>query len=317
MNHSKSSESFETKYQEKSEIQSMKRLHTLLFLSMIVIFSLGTVYHATAQEAFVFPDTLKGYKLTWKGTLNGTQVSYNNWAKGGSNSISVTSGSILTLLYQKERLHYGVRLDTRYGRARVNGNSNRKTDDRLSFRNRILYDITNVDGMLRIYSDIHFLTQFADGFEYAKNDTDPDVLISGWLSPAYLTESVGLMWQIKPKFSIESGIGLKQTFVTDQALASRYGIPDGEQVRNEGGVTIGVSLEQEMMPNVTYTLGAETFSTFQGAFNETDVSISNLIVGKINSYLNMTFQFNLVYDRDFSTKLQTSQLLAAGLSVIL
>jgi hypothetical protein len=199
----------------------------------------------------------------------------------------------------------------------VNGNSNRKTDDRLSFRNRVLYDITNVDGVLRVYSDIHFLTQFAEGFEYAKKETEEDVQISGWLSPAYLTESVGLMWQIKPKFSIETGIGLKQTFVTDETLAGRYGIPEGEQVRNEGGVTIGVSFEKEMMPNVNYTLGAETFSTFHGAFNETDVSISNLIVGKINSYLNMTFQFNLVYDRDFSTKLQTSQLLAAGLSVML
>ena len=286
-------------------------------LTLILIFLFGATQRTQAQEAFVFPDTLRGYQINWKGTLNGTQVSYNNWAKGGANSISVTAGSILTLLYQKDRLHYGVRLDTRYGRARVNGNSNRKTDDRLSFRNRVLYDITNIDGVLRVYSDIHFLTQFADGFEYAKKETEEDVQISGWLSPAYLTESVGLMWQIKPKLSVETGIGLKQTFVTDEALASRYGIPEGEQVRNEGGVTIGVSLEQEMMPNVTYTLGAETFSTFQGAFNETDVSISNLIVGKINSYLNMTFQFNLVYDRDFSTKLQTSQLLAAGLSVML
>lgn len=270
-----------------------------------------------AQEPFSFPDTLRGYALTWKGTLNGTQVSYNNWSKGGANSISVTTGSILTLLYQKERLHYGVRLDTRYGRARVDGNSNRKTDDRLSFRNRILYDVSKIDGVLRVYSDIHFLTQFAEGFEYAKNDTDPDVLISGWLSPAYLTESVGLMWQVKPKFSIETGIGLKQTFVTDESLAGRYGIKEGEQVRNEGGITVGVSFEKEIMPNVNYTLGAESFSTFHGTFNETDVSISNLIVGKINSYLNMTFQFNMAYDRDFSSKLQTSQLLAAGLSVVL
>lgn len=295
----------------------MKTL-TKIFLTGILIvpfFGFGQV--AYAQEPFSFPDTLRGYALTWKGTLNGTQVSYNNWAKGGANSISVTASSILTLLYQKDRLHYGVRLDTRYGRARVNGNSNRKTDDRLSLRNRVLYDITNVDGVLRVYSDIHFLTQFADGFEYAKKETESDVLISGWLSPAYLTESVGLMWQVKPKFSVETGIGLKQTFVTDETLASRYGIKEGEQVRNEGGVTVGVSFEKEIMPNVNYTLGAETFSTFQGSFKETDVAISNLIVGKINSYLNMTFQFNLAYDRDFSTQLQTSQLLAAGLSVML
>ncbi len=295
----------------------MKKIPPLLRSAIVTLSILGLTQLAYAQEPFSFPDSLRGYTLNWKGTLNGTQVSYSNWAKGGANSISVTTSSILTLLYQKDRLHYGARLDTRYGRARVDGNSNRKTDDRFSFRNRVLYDITNVDGLLRVYSEVHFLTQFADGFEYAKKDTDPDVLISGWLSPAYLTEGVGLMWQVKPRFSIETGIGLKQTFVTDESLATRYGINEGEQVRNEGGITVGVSFENEIMPNVNYTLGAETFSTFQGAFKETDVSISNLIVGKINSYLNMTFQFNMVYDRDFSTKLQTSQLLAAGLSVML
>jgi len=66
---------------------------------------------------------------------------------------------------------------------------------------------------------------------------------------------------------------------------------------------------------VQYIGNLDTFTSLVEPFNQTDVSLSNKFVGRINSYLRTTFQFDLVYDRDFSPDIQVSQVLSAGIAL--
>ena len=295
-----------------SERSSLALRHGLIALFLLA----APLYDpALAQEAISFPDTLMGWKSSARFNLNGTQVSYRNWAKGGVNSISATGGTTFTILYKDETFQYGSRLTLRYGRAKIDGDGSRKTDDLIHLRNRFLYDITHNGLPIKLFANLQFQTQFDEGYEYGKTQQDPDILISKYFAPALVTENVGLAWMPWSFLSVEAGLGLKQTIVHEERLATRYGLSEGDRFRNEGGVTIGVDFEKEIAKNVTYTASVGTFSSVGEAIKATDVNVANLIVGKINSYLNTTFQLNLVYDRDYSTELQVSQVLAVGFSI--
>lgn len=295
----------------------MKRLTCVLtsitFLCLLIIAPLDS----HAQE-LVPEDTLSGWDVNWIAGLNGSQSAYSNWSRGGVNNLSVVGSSELIALYRQNSFSYGFRLRTQYGQSRIQDEGTRKTDDRISLRNRFLYDLGGEDDLdFSLYANINFETQFGNGFDYGAGEDDSDVLISRFMAPAYFTQNVGIAYIPDDSFSIETGIGLKQTIVRDTELSTRYGLDPGDQFFNEAGFTFGMNYEQEIFENVAYSGYVETFSNLNRSLSRTDVYWSNQLVGRINSFLNMTFRFELMYDDDFSEEVQISQVLSAGISIIL
>lgn len=286
----------------------MKR--TLLLFS---IFLYSTSY-LFAQESITVPDTLQGGKTTWVVGLNGSQASYSNWSQGGTNNISATGTSTITTLYRKDKFAYGLLLDTRYGKTRIENEGNRKIADRLYFLNRFLYTLNEENPELKLFINLTFRTQFDKGFDYGAADDDGDILISKFMAPAYFNESVGLAWVPSDIFSAEAGLGLKQTYVSDESLSETYGLAEGDQFRSEAGLTLGANLETDLLENVQFSSGIQTFTNFSTGINSTDVLFSNKIIGRINSYMNTNLSLDLVYDDDFSKEIQVAQILSVGIS---
>lgn len=283
----------------------------LLFLIVIFIST-----ELNAQE-LVPPDTLSGWDVNWIANLNGSQASYSNWSKGGVNNLSVVAGSQFTSLYRMNAFSYGLRFQTRYGQSRIQDEGVRKTDDRISLRNRFLYDLGDDAVDFSLFTNVNFETQFGRGFDYGAGPEGEDILISSFMSPAYFTQNAGLAYIPDESFAIEVGLGMKQTIVSDDQLSTRYGLEPGDNFHNEAGFTFGMSYEQQIWENVIYTGYVETFSNLNRPIRRTDVIFSNQLVGRINNYLNMTLQFDMIYDDDFSEEIQLSQVLSAGLSIIL
>ncbi|HKL18842.1 MAG TPA: hypothetical protein VJ905_07725, partial [Halalkalibaculum sp.] len=75
-----------------------------------------------------------------------------------------------------------------------------------------------------------------------------------------------------------------------------------------------LNFEKTILSNVKLISVVETFTNLQRNVRSTDVVFSNEVIGKINNYLNMSFQFVMIYDDDFSTKAQIKQVLSVGLS---
>jgi len=280
------------------------------FLLIAAIFFITDSLYA---QTIVVPDTLNGWNQTWIANLNGSQASYSNWSEGGVNTISGTASTVFTKMYRKEQYSFGFRTNLRYGQSRIDGRT-RKSDDLISIRLRSTYDLQE-GSKVAAYGAIQFRTQFADGYEYDAKVAGGDSLISGFFSPAYLTEGAGLEYNANPNLQMEAGLALKQTFISDGDLAPNYGLPQGDTFRSEGGLTTGISFQTQVAENIQYSSNLETFTSFTNPVTETDVFWSNELVGQINSLISASFQFEMRYDDDFSSEVQIKQVLSAGISV--
>ena len=289
---------------------SISRLHGVLSL-LFFILSNAT----TSGQTIVIPDTLKGWENDWVINLNGAQASFDNWSEGGVNTISGTFSTNYTKIYRSDLFAFGIRINGRYGQARFNGDT-RKSDDLFTIRTRSAFGFTDRT-RLSAYGTVMLRTQFRDGFEYnAKlNPAGADSLISSFFAPAYITEGIGISFTAEKSVQMEAGLGLKQTIVMQENLASHYGLNNGETLRFEGGLTTGITYQKEVVKNVQYNTDIETFTNLLHPINETDVYWTNEFIGKINSTIRASLQFELRYDHDFSTDVQLKQVLSAGVSM--
>ncbi len=281
--------------------------YTLLIVLLLITSSLSA-------QSISIPDTLKGWDQSWVASLNGSQAAYENWSQGGSNSISGTASSIVTLIYKKDLFSYGFRVNLKYGQSNTKGQGVRKTNDLIQIQNRFNY-LFDEDGVWSGYGVIGFRTQFDKGYKYSTTDGTPDVLISDFMAPAYINEGIGVAYDPTPAFTFQAGLGLKQTIVTDDSLSTTYGLDAGENFKSEGGITTGINFEKEVFENILYTSSLETFTNLLIPISETDVMWSNELVGQINRIVSASIQFEMRYDNDFSSKIQLKQVLSAGVSI--
>ncbi|MEX2601198.1 MAG: DUF3078 domain-containing protein [Balneolaceae bacterium] len=304
-----------------NRIMELKHFKFLLLLPVMLMVYLPPTAQAQLTELLSqvenpdVPDTLRGWDVRWNVSLNGAQASYSNWSKGGSNSISVNSNSLLRFLYKRNLFAYEFRIRGRYGQTRIQDDGVRKTDDRLMLRHRFLFDLSEDHDEFKIFGNIDFETQFDKGYNFGGGPDGGNLLISDFMSPAYMVQNTGLAYYPDDSFSMEAGFGLKQTIVRDESLATRYGLDEGKNLKSEAGFTFGLNYEQDVLENVTYTGYIETFSNLNKHVTRTDIFITNELEGKINSYLNATFRLDLIYNENYSEKWQVGQLLSAGLSV--
>ncbi len=285
----------------------------------ILFILLLTATQLRAQESIVVSDSLSGWDYGWVAGLNGAQASYSNWSQGGVNNIAVSGNSTFRTLYRDGRFSYGFLLTTRYGKTRIEGDGTRKTDDVFSIRNRFLYDIGTDSSDFSIYGNVNFRTQFDRGFEYGDEPGDPDVLISNFFSPAYINQNVGMLYSPGEYFSFEAGVGLRQTIVTDETVLdnNNYGLPPGDNFRNEAGINLGASYQQNIASNILMSTTAETFTNVNESLSGTDVYFSSEFIGQINSLINTSLRFDIVYDDDYSKEIQLRQSITVGISFIL
>jgi len=288
----------------------MRRL--LLLLSLLLL-----SFQAYAQDSIVVSDTLDGWDYGWISSINGSQASYSNWAQGGVNNISATGSSQFRAHFRESRFSYAFLIDTRYGQTKIEDEGTRKTDDLLLIRNRFTYDLNENNSDFSLYGSLDFRSQFDDGFEYDAGPNDEDLLISGFLSPAYISENIGLSFVPDDHLSFEAGLGLRQTVVRDTDLSTTYGLDEGDTFRNEAGLNLGAAYQQNVATNLVLRSSLDTFTNISEALSSTDIFFSNEIVGRINNFMNTTVRLDLVFDDDFSEELQVRQSLTLGVSFVL
>ena len=247
------------------------------------------------------------WKLGWIGTLNGSQATYRNWSQGGVNTVAVTGGTRFTAKYSQDPFVLDHSTSLKYGRARLNGNVGRKTDDEIRIRNQASRKFNNPH--FSLIGQLNFDTQFYEGYDRAYAN-----IISKFMAPAYITETIGLAYTPEKNLQFNAGLSLKQTIVADTLLSPRYGLKDGSTFRNEGGVSLGFRLSKQVMTNVSYSGSADTFTNLLRPVSSTVFKMNNDIVGKINSYLTTNFQYAVIFDDNVTKKLQVKQVLSVGFS---
>ncbi|MFU8859490.1 MAG: DUF3078 domain-containing protein [Cyclonatronaceae bacterium] len=281
-----------------------------IFITGACLFLLSGFLGSNVLKAQAEADTASHWDMSWRASFNGSQASFRNWSQGGTNTVSLTTSSVLTGAYKKDRIGYNFDLNLKYGQTKLEGQDMRKSDDQILFRNQLNYFFN--DERWSAVLSAGFQSQFDKGY-----DDDNEIVISRFMSPAYLTEMLGIAYKPVDYFEAQFGVAMKQTIVNDTDLSTIYGLDAGESFRNEAGLSTFFKLEKEIWTNVLYSGTLETFWNAQNSLESTDVTFSNEFTARINNYLSTNFQFVVVYNDDITKELQIKQVLSVGLTFTL
>ncbi len=295
----------------------MKRLKPLSSFLLLALFSCSFLPLMAQQNAAdtVAPVIPKYWQYGGSLGLNFTQVSLKNWAGGGQSFISIGSLVTLSADYARGKSSWENRLDIAYGLIRQGENDGaafRKTDDVLNVVSRYNYQI---EKNLHLSALLDFRTQFTDGYDYKQvNGETRRIFISDFMAPGFLVSSLGLTYKKEKEFSLTlAPFSSKFTFVLNDSLSQigAFGVEPGQEFRSELGAMLRAVYQKDIFTNVNLRSSLNLFGNYQ-EFSHIDVNWENILVLKVNKYINSTVSTQLIYDHDVIQKTQWRNIINVG-----
>ena len=240
------------------------------------------------------------HKAGWKkGALINigiAQGATSNWAAGGErNSLSLNGYANLFANYKHDRVRWSNNLDLFYALLNTTSQGTRKNDDRIDFFSKYTYKIKPKLGFGVVGN---FRTQFTKGYKYSSNNLNNE-LTSTFFAPAYLTLAPGFDWTPTDYFSVFfSPISVRWTYVGKPNLVGYYGIDAGKKSRTEAGAFLSANFKKEILKNVIYQSRLDLYSNYLSNPQNIDVFWTNVFGLKVNKFLTVTYNFDLIYDDD-------------------
>lgn len=305
-----------------------------LLLSLAVMFlSSQMIFAQDAEE--------KNWKHGGFVGFNVSQSHFSNWTSGGQDNINGLSTFKYNMNYAKGKSKWDNNIDLALGYSYFDFNEKPlKTDDRINLSSLYGYDV--VKEKLYATANLNFQSQFANGYDYAKDSTNK---ISSFLSPAYLTIGIGAQYTPTSWFSLNlAPISGRLTIVKDQELADQgaFGVKGalideetgdilehGSNFRMELGAQLIANVNYEIFKNVVFSSKLIVFYDYmqQRDVNalekkygcRLDFDWDNALVLKVNDWLNCNITARLVYDEDIkpiegNSFLQFKEVLSVGIS---
>lgn len=251
------------------------------------------------------------------GRFAASQVRFAQWTEGGVNT--VTGRARLEGVVERTQGSWShthqVRLTL--GLVKQDTLAIRKAEDELNLRSTLRYQGRGFFEALNPTLASEVRTQFAPGFNYKKNpfqddERKPPVRVSDFLAPAAFTQSIGLTFE-EEWFKSRFGVGTKETVVLDPPLRVLYKLERDQPFRMEMGIESRTHVDKEVTDNVMYVSTLGLFAAFNRP-ELPDLLWENEVNLKVNTWLNVSFEFTALYDRDLNTVIQRKQGFAVGVS---
>jgi len=238
-------------------------------------------------QAKALPWKLEGY-----GSVGFTQTSLSNWAKGGESSLAGLAIGKYKANYSKPKLKWENSAEVRYGINQTKSKGFQKNDDKFELQSRL-----GLSAFKKWYysTEADFKTQMAPGYKY------PDMKnpISAFMSPGYLTFSIGLDYKPNANFSLFiSPISSKATFVKDTARIkpTNYGLQPGTKNLWEPGLIIKSNWKKKLAENINYDTKTELFNNYLYPFRKFSFDWEQTLTMQVNHYINVMIMSELIYD---------------------
>ena len=239
------------------------------------------------EKPKALPWTLIGY-----GTVGFTQTALSNWSKGGESSLAMLVIGKYKANYSKDKVRWENGAEMRYGITQTKSKGFQKNDDKLEFQSRFGYSAFKK----WFYSgEANFRTQMAPGYKFP-NMKDP---ISGFMSPGYLTFSIGLDYKPNPNFSLFlSPLSSKTTFVKDTANINpvNFGLEPGTKSLWEPGLIVKTLFKKKLAENINYETKGEFFNNYRYPFKKFAFDWEQTLTMRVNHYINVMIMSELIYD---------------------
>lgn len=263
------------------------------FLVFALIFLTGAVM---AQNDSTVVDTVKLWNYNGQINFAFSQVSLTNWAAGGDNSFSGNGLIRLEAVYAKDKSAWDSYILAGYGVTKIGGDGLVKNDDKLEILSKYGYKASK---NWKYSVVINGRTQFSPGY---KDNREKITRISDFMAPGYLTASLGMDYKPKKAFALFlSPVTAKFTFVEDDSLSSAgaYGVDPGKRFRSElGGFIKMIYNKENIVPSVNVNTTVDLFTNYLDHPERIDVNWDLLIAMKVNKFLSVTINTQLIYDYD-------------------
>lgn len=252
----------------------------------------------TSKISGWIPKTIVGFNIS--------QIALSNWTQGGENSLTWSATGDLGYNFKSDDWNLSNNLKLAYGKTKLGGQSFRTNDNEFYLQNILSKKLGwAIDPF---FSNI-ITTSLGPGFNYSGNNATE---IANFFDPGYVVQSLGFEYDKISNFKTRLGLATQEVFTnhfrqfTDNPTTGRI-----EAFKFETGfqsVTSGkVIIAENLLLNSSLTL----FTRFEH-LDVWDVRWDNLIVAKINSWLNVNLGFLLVYQKDQSLTTQMKQTLQLG-----
>lgn len=253
-----------------------------------------------------------GWKPSANGTLNLSQSYFDNWSKGGTNTMS-WEGRLEGAVIRKEvDWDWETRARVAYGQSHLDGLGTRKASDELMFET--VYT-RNVMEWINPFAAGKLQSQFAAGYDY-NDSAGTRTRVTGPFDPTYVTQTVGLGKSWTDAYTVRVGGTLKETF-----SAAQYGYADDtetaeiETFKIEPGASFIADVRRDLMENILLTSNLNVFVNFRG-IEAIDVRWENQLTAKVNSFVSLNAGLEILYDKDISARRQIRQTMAVGVSFL-
>lgn len=271
------------------------------------------------------PVELLDYKVSyWRKSvvfgLNFNQAAFtNNWSAGGISSIALGTTFDFKAEYNKTPLDYTSETNLIYGVAETKGQGSRKTNDRIFLDNKIASQLSK---HWYLFGSLSFESQFAPGYQYTDANGNPvnqGLIISDFMAPGYLTESLGFEYKPNKFYDLRLGTGTaKQTFLTDTTiyhnLPENYGVKPGHMFLNQLAVQVVGSVDKDIMKNLHLTARYAIFVPYIQPLAYTTHRLDATLTAKVNRLINVTMNATLLYDKNTSRDPQATEGIAMGVN---
>ncbi len=274
-------------------------MKTALVLAFLIVFGCVCCHGSQSSE---------GWKVDLIGNFNLTQASFSNWSQGGENTLGWQIGFDGAFTYLRGQSEIANKFKLRYGMTKTGDAEARKSIDEISLASIYTY---RAGLFVDPYIGLNAVTQISKGYDYAEASK---TAISDFMDPVYLMQSAGLGHRCGEIFRSRLGFALKETMTKDfPTYSDDPSTPETEKARVEIGAELAGDLHLELTERILLSSSLLAFSNFKTT-REIDVTWDTTLTAKVESYLAVTFNLKMIYDRDVSKKRQIKQGLAVGLT---
>lgn len=285
--------------------------------------------------------------VDFSANLHGSLTAFSKyWQAAGDNTITILANVNFLHTYKKGKFTINNTATAKFGYNRM------KTefvgDDGAAYQKGAWFK--NVDeiaistapqwDMVKNWTygaNIKFRTQFAPGYNSRTDRHNNLSAVSNFMSPGYLDASLGFTYMVPVEsFPLKvnlSPIAMSATYLSDQSVAKRYGVPEGHKSKYEGGLSVQLDFDRTWGKNGWLRYRTTAYS-FYGWI--TDISSkANFVASestphykhvvptlrwentfdiKATKYFSTQIYFQLYYNRAESCHLQVQSMLSVGLT---
>lgn len=289
-----------------------KALISIAVAVFVPICARGDAASEDAKTSKPKNDTMNVWIPTMVTALNVSQIAFSNWTQGGSNALAWTATA--NIGYNYRSLTWGLQnhLRASYGRNKIGSQSSIVTDNSFLLDNVLTYSLgwaTNP-----FFSNT-IITTIAEGYSYASSVPIP---IANFFDPGYVTQSLGFGYSKTDNFSTRLGLAVQEVFTNRyRQYTDNPGTTNKvEAFKFETGLESVTRGQLQIADNLLLTTGLRLFTRFKD-LSVWDVRWENLVVAKVNSFINVNLVYDVVYQKDQSLTTQMKEGLQVGVTYTL